>query len=109
MLQYVLSIRTLIVLGLSMVLVSQALGEKNKIPQKLYSLVIESGERANMSSSEALVFSRDISPGVVSWVRLFLGSAQLEGESYLRITSLKDGETQILNQKTVREWQNSTA
>lgn len=43
------------------------------------------------------------------WLRLVFSEAHLDAGSYLRITSLLDGDTQILRAQHLKEWQYSTA
>lgn len=47
-------------------------------------------------------------PGAL-WLRLRIGDHNLGAESYITVTSLKDGEQQRLDAKGLRLWQNQTA
>lgn len=48
-------------------------------------------------------------PASVPWLRLHFNRALLGKESYLRITSLKDGDQQTLHQEHLEQWQFSSA
>lgn len=77
--------------------------------QKIHTVNIKSGTLSNPSNQEAVVFSQVIDITGAPWVRLQFGSVNLEGKSYLRITSQQDGSTQIHNQRTLEEWENTSA
>ena len=79
------------------------------IPQSFHSVTVNSGLAPNPQSATQVVFSQVIDLGNVPWTRVFFDSVILEGDSYLRITSQYDGESQVLNRQTLAEWQNSTA
>jgi len=43
------------------------------------------------------------------WLRIFFSEVQLGENSYLTVISQKDGSKQILNSKTIKQWQNTSA
>ncbi|GMV37536.1 MAG: hypothetical protein AMXMBFR61_20440 [Fimbriimonadales bacterium] len=78
-------------------------------------LSVDSGLLFNTEAEPALVWSETVYVPNADWVRLRFGVAILgdglthpEG-STLRITSLTDGAVQLLNARTIREWQNTSA
>ncbi len=43
------------------------------------------------------------------WLRLFFGKCNLGRRSYIKITSIEDGEQQHLNSTTLKQWHNTSA
>ena len=76
--------------------------------QQLVALELYSGVQPNTRGTEEVVFSDKIDIEGVPWIRVIFDSVQLEGDSYITITSELDGETQILNSATMAEWGTST-
>ena len=70
---------------------------------------IDSGPRVNPNKDMQIVWSEVITVPDAAWLRLYFGAVELGEGSYLRVTSLKDGEVQPLDRATVAMWENSTA
>jgi V8-like Glu-specific endopeptidase len=75
---------------------------------------IDSGWVANLGTEPAVVFVTEVSAANAPWLRLAFDAAVLSGEpgvdgSYFRITSSFDGAQQILDGRTVGQWENTSA
>lgn len=86
-----------------------ALADPASWKQIEYVVNIESSPQSNLQTTSDVVWSQVIDLGDVPWIRLFFDSVNLEGDSYLVVTSHLDGEMQILNRQSLEEWGNSTA
>jgi len=69
---------------------------------------VHRGATGIMAATE-VAFSDVIAVSNVSWIRLQFSEANLGRESYISITSREDGAQQILNSKTLAQWQNTSA
>ncbi|MFO0839108.1 MAG: immunoglobulin domain-containing protein [Phycisphaerae bacterium] len=63
----------------------------------------------------AIIYSTEIGEAGATWMRLQFGPVQLAGVpeagtgSFLRISSFQDGGTQVLDARTLAQWQNTSA
>ncbi len=70
---------------------------------------MDSRTDSNLNSDGTGVFSQVIrSPGAV-WLRLHFGDIDLGRRAHLSITSVLDGGNQILDGRTLLDWENSSA
>lgn len=70
----------------------------------------KSGIHANASPVAGVVWREFLTlPEQSPWLRVYFADANLEGESHLRIVSLRDGDVQVLDRKSLEQWSNSTA
>jgi hypothetical protein len=79
-----------------------------EIPFHVEPYVLNSGLHSG-NSETSLAYSKIVSMGEVPWIRLMFSDSDLGNESYLIITSLKDGVRQRLDANSLMEWQNSSA
>ena len=70
---------------------------------------LDSGARPNATSADRVVFQEAVHIEMAGWLRLYFADVQLEGTSFLRITSMLDGEVQELDAAGVKMWNDSTA
>jgi hypothetical protein len=70
--------------------------------------VVDSGASRTVSSG-GVVFSEDITIESAAWLRLYFESVELSPGSIVRVTSLLDGEVQMLDAAALERWGNSTA
>ncbi|MEQ1634357.1 MAG: hypothetical protein ABL997_18390, partial [Planctomycetota bacterium] len=71
---------------------------------------LESGVLSNQTPVAGVVWREFlVLPDASPWLRVYFADAHLEGDSYLRIASLLDGDVQILDRKSLDQWSNSTA
>ena len=106
--------RTLFALGLCAglavpVLTAQAqVTLENPVGQyQLYEL--DSGVLRNVEAEPKVVFEEVIRVRDANWIRVYFGETELSRGSFLRVTSLLDGEVQELDWSTLRMWSFSTA
>jgi len=80
------------------------------LASSIATIQMDTGQRSNPSGVASVVFRQrlDIAPEA-PWIRLFFSSATLTGGSWVKVTSLLDGEFQILDARTLEEWNLSTA
>lgn len=62
----------------------------------------------NQTTEPAVVASQIIAVEDAAWMRLHFEEVTLEGASFVRVTSLDDGEFQELNSQRMADWGNST-
>ncbi len=73
-------------------------------------VAVASGSHGNASPVEGVVWQGFVvSPVPAPWIRVYFKDVELEGGSYLRIASLRDGDVQRLDRKSLAQWENSTA
>lgn len=79
-------------------------------PFKFYTKAVDltSQPLDNNTATTQLVFDDVLSGDGAPWMRVRFGRAVLQEGSYLVITSLQDGDYQILNNRTMAEWYNHT-
>ncbi|MGE3174442.1 MAG: hypothetical protein AB7O97_17560 [Planctomycetota bacterium] len=71
---------------------------------------VRSGIHANPSPVEGVVWSHLLTISEpVPWIRVWFKDVVLEGDSYLRVAALADGEVQTLRMKHVLQWDFTTA
>lgn len=70
---------------------------------------VDSGAWSGSGSDFATVYTHDVSVSGAAWLRLYFGDVQLEGESFVRMTSLLDGEQQALDAAGLAMWSNGSA
>ncbi|MCH2133385.1 MAG: hypothetical protein MK116_06520 [Phycisphaerales bacterium] len=70
---------------------------------------IQTGRSINMSPKPKVVWEDVLRVDNVAWLRLYFANVHLEGDSFIRVTSLHDGEVQELNADTVAMWSDTTA
>lgn len=70
---------------------------------------LDSGTWANPATEPVSVFETTIQVVGAAWLRVYFDEVILEGDSFLRITSLQDGEAQPLNAAGLAMWSNTTA
>ncbi|MCH2133386.1 MAG: S1 family peptidase [Phycisphaerales bacterium] len=69
----------------------------------------DSGLLTHTGNRSKIVFTDVINQPEARWIRLYLEGTVLGEGSVLRITSLRDGETQYLDQQDLQQWRRSTA
>ena len=69
----------------------------------------DSGVLGNVSRSFDVVHVEEVSIPNASWLRLYFGDVELDHGSFLRITSMFDGEVQELDAAALEMWSNTTA
>jgi hypothetical protein len=89
-------------------LIAMAKAQTAEIPHHLEPYVLNSGV-FTANNETALVYSHIIDAGDVPWVRLMFSDYNLGSNSYLIMTSLKDGGRQRLNANSMQQWQSSSA
>jgi hypothetical protein len=70
---------------------------------------IDSGALPNGAVHSRTVRSEMIHEESAGWMRLYFGATELDQGSFLRITSLADGETQELDAAELARWSNTSA
>ncbi|MDG2423185.1 MAG: hypothetical protein P8M22_04330 [Phycisphaerales bacterium] len=70
---------------------------------------IASPRSINMSAKPKVVWEDVLRVNNVAWLRLYFSEVHLEGDSFIRVTSLLDGQVQELDASTMNMWSNSTA
>ncbi len=80
-------------------------------PLKFYTKAVDltSQPLDNNTAATQLVFDDVLSGDGAPWVRVRFSRAVLQEGSYVLITSLKDGDYQILNAQSMAEWYNHSA
>lgn len=71
--------------------------------------VYDSGPLPNARNEVVLMDQQVIQMPGSAWLRLYFDEAALDVGSFLRITSMKDGEVQILDNPSLGMWSNTTA
>jgi hypothetical protein len=70
---------------------------------------LDSGLRGNETTETRVVFSTLVTTPDAAWTRLYFSDLALARDSAIRLTSLQDGETQILDAVAAQMWGNSSA
>ena len=70
---------------------------------------VDSGVQTNADDAMVSVFEHTIHVENGSWIRVHFNSVQLSPDSYIRVTSKLDQETQELDMDTLRMWSFSSA
>ena len=63
----------------------------------------------NLTAKPKVVWDDILRVNDVAWLRLYFSEVRLEGNSFIRVTSLLDGEVQELDSNALSMWKNSTA
>lgn len=69
----------------------------------------DSGALGNNGKEFVLVASVPVEVRSASWQRVYFSQVNLEGTSFVRAISMRDGETQDLDADAIRMWNNTTA
>lgn len=69
----------------------------------------DSGWLGNAKPDFRVVHQVEVNNRGTAWQRAYFRELSLEGDSFIRVTSMKDGEVQDLNAETAQMWSNSTA
>lgn len=75
----------------------------------LASYAVDSGKWSNESAEDTPVFEHIVHFSGAAWLRLYFEDADLSGDSFIRVTSMLDGETQELNAAELAMWENTSA
>ena len=70
---------------------------------------LDTGVMENAQDEPAVVYDAVVSVESSAWLRLYFASADLEPGSFIRTTSLLDGEFQELDAASLSMWHNTTA
>ena len=70
---------------------------------------IDSGAQNNPADSFEAVFEHLVLIEDAAWLRIYFGEVTLAEGSYIRMTSLRDGEVQELDARELALWSNSSA
>ena len=70
---------------------------------------IDSGVLANALPASAVAYSTLIEVEGAAWLRLYFDDVNLGPQSHLRVTSMLDGEVQVLDAAALQAWRMSTA
>ena len=71
--------------------------------------VWDSGTLANTESTSRVVWSTVISSPRAAWTRVHFGGCELAAGSFIRVSSVKDGEVHQLDQGQLLEWSSASA
>ena len=63
----------------------------------------------NPEGQSKVVYEDVITYPGMAWMRLYFGEVSLDRGSYVRVTSLRDGEQQKLDARTMDMWSNTSA
>ena len=74
-----------------------------------YPYHLDSGTLGNAEEVASMVFRRTVRVGGATWIRLHFGEVQLGPGSVVRITSVLDQETQVLDAAGLAQWGNTSA
>ena len=69
----------------------------------------DSGILGNETAEHQVVYATTLESPGAPWVRVVFDTVHLEGDSYLRISSLLTGETQRLDASGIVDWQDASA
>ncbi|HET6203489.1 MAG TPA: nidogen-like domain-containing protein [Planctomycetota bacterium] len=88
---------------------SSATGQMGPDTGQLVPYLVASGPLDNATDAAAVLFSEEVVVPGAPWLRVVLSGADLREKSFLRFTSLLDGEVQELDAGRLLEWQNASA
>jgi hypothetical protein len=69
----------------------------------------DSGTVANAAAVPRVVHEQLVRAEGAAWLRVYFGDVRLEDRSFLRLTSLGDGEVQVLDAAALAAWHNTSA
>ena len=72
-------------------------------------LRLTTGLLKNTEGESRVVYEDVITYPGMAWMRLYFGEVSLDRGSFVRVTSLRDGEQQKLDARTMEMWSNTTA
>ena len=70
---------------------------------------LDTGVLSNLGSRAATAYANVVHVDDAGWLRVYFGEVTLEGGSFIRVTSLTDLETQVLDAATLDMWDYTTA
>jgi hypothetical protein len=82
------------------------------VPYHKEAYILESGQHAGLTDQAAesfVAFRQTVRLPNVPWLQLRFGEYNLGKQSYITVTSLKDGHKQRLDAKGLRQWRDATA
>ena len=92
------------------ILACAAFAQSAPLQGRLEPIAIASGSHANPTPVEGVVWQGLVmAPRPAPWIRVYFQDVELGEGSYLRIASLRDGDVQRLDRKSLAQWENSTA
>ncbi|MAE75860.1 MAG: hypothetical protein CMJ85_03200, partial [Planctomycetes bacterium] len=81
-----------------------------EFPYRSVPTMIDSGHVANRDLTAHAVFTHVVRSKGATWLRLRFGTAtQLDGNSFVRISSLKDGYLQLFETWSLRDYRNASS
>jgi len=84
--------------------------QRAPIPHEFKPYSLDSGAVTHLDErAESVVFEQIVDGGNVDWTRIVFGETVLQGESYLRLTSLYDGAVQHLTTTELEQWSQTSA
>ncbi len=99
----------IVAMGILLCLPIMALTQTAEIPQHLEPYSWNSDVYDGEAGRTTLAESHTVAIADAAWLRLQFSGAYLGSDSYIAITSVKDGAEQRLNTRTLWEWQNTSA
>jgi hypothetical protein len=76
-----------------------------ELPSHWEALNVDSGAHANPTPIEGVVWSDFvILPATAPWLRLHFAAVNLDKGSYLRLTSVRDGQSMLMRQEHMAQW-----
>jgi hypothetical protein len=92
------------------ILACAAVAQAAPLQGQLEPVAIASGSHGNPTPVEGVVWQGLVmAPRPAPWIRVYFQDVELGEGSYLRIASLRDGDVQRLDRKSLAQWDNSTA
>ena len=70
---------------------------------------LNTGNLDNAVKERTVLFDDIVTVNNAAWVRLHFGDTKLDRDSFIRVTSLRDGEVQELDASTLSMWNSSSA
>jgi hypothetical protein len=97
------------VLIMSLYMPSGSYAQPEVAPRYLAPYALDSGIHNGSGEETVLVFQETIKIYSVPWMRLHFSDYNLGNQSYITLTSQKDGSRQILNAEKLEQWKGSSA
>ncbi len=73
------------------------------------SLEVDTGRSHNDGATPRVVFTQELRVPDWTWTRVYLADGHLGQRSYIRLTSLEDGDIQTLDASALRSWRGASA
>ncbi len=70
---------------------------------------LNTGTLDNDAKEQHVLFDDIVAVSNAAWIRLHFGATKLDRDSFIRVTSLRDGEVQELDASTLTLWKSSSA